>query len=217
VNLKSLAAMLILGASAVTASTITIDSVDWGRGGMVDFLENGSPVTGYAGAIMGTYNGGPTLTFLCVDLFTDISYGTYGSTTIFPRPWRNEDRVAWLYETQLGTITSAELGEALQLAFWDIVHDNGDGPGAGAVAASASTPAAVVAAWINFVSMSVGQSSANVSIFRNYNLGDLSPAQNLIGPLQSDTVNAPEPATGFLLLTGIGLVGVSRLRKRKLL
>jgi len=57
----------------------------------------------------------------------------------------------------------------------------------------------------------------NASIFRNYNLGDGSPAQNLIGPLQPDTVHAPEPATGVLVLSGVGLVVVSQLKRRKAL
>ena len=164
---------------------------------------------------LGRYNGGPTWTFFCVDLFTDIGYGTYASTTVYPRPWRNEDRVAWLYDTQLGAVNSATLGEALQLAIWDIVHDDGDGPGGGSVAASGATPAAVVTAWINFVSISAGRSSSNTSIFRNYVLADSSPAQNLIGPLSPDTITEPEPASGLLMCTGLGLIQASRSRRRK--
>lgn len=205
----------VLCAFSASGATITIDSVDYSRGGSVNFLEKGTAVDGYAGAILGRYDGGPTSTFFCVDLFTNISYGTYGSTTVFPRPWRNEDRVAWLYVTQLSSITSAELGEGLQLAIWDIVHDNGDGPGTGSVAQSGATPSAVVDAWINFLALSDGQTSTQASIYRNTILADGSPAQNLIGPLSPDTITEnPEPAAWLLLCSGLGLIGASRFRVR---
>jgi len=200
----------------LSAATIQVQSVDWSRGGNVSFLENGSPVTGYAGAILGSYDGGPQSTFLCVDLFTPIGYGLYGSETITPRIGRNEDRVAWLYVNELWTVTTAQLGEALQLAIWDIVHDNGDGPLAGAVMKSLSTPSAVVTAWENFLAVSLGQSSYEASTYVNVVLSDGRPAQNFIGAWAGTpipTAHSPEPST--LLLAASAFLGAGLLKLRR--
>jgi hypothetical protein len=206
-------ALILLPASA---ATIQVQAVDYSRGGNVSFLENGAPMTGYAGAILGSYDGGPQATFFCVDLFTPIGYGLYGSSTITPRIDRNEDRVAWLYINELWTVTTAQLGEGFQLAIWDIVHDNGDGPLTGAVAKSLSTPAAVVAAWEYYLGASLGRSSFAASIYMNTVLSNGSPAQAFIGAWNGTdipTAHAPEPST--LLLAASALMAAGLLKRQR--
>lgn len=209
--------ILALTLLPASAATIQVQAVDYSRGGNVNFLENGAPVTGYAGAILGSYDGGPQSTFFCVDLFTPIGYGLYGSSTITPRIDRNEDRVAWLYINELWAVTTAQLGEGFQLAIWDIVHDNGDGPLAGAVAKSLSTPAAVVTAWESFLAANVGKSSFAASIYMNTVLSNGNPAQAFIGAWNGTdipTAHAPEPSSLLLAASAFLAVGLLNRRRR---
>ena len=46
---------------------------------------------------------------------------------------RNENRAAWLYLNRLSTVNSTDSGLVFQSAWWDIVHDNGDGLSTGLV------------------------------------------------------------------------------------
>ena len=206
--------LLVASASLAPAALITITGIDSTRGGNVNFVSNGTAKTGYAGAIFGTYNGGPSSTFFCVDELTDITISTYNSTPIYPRTLRNEDRVAWLYSTQLASVTSATMGESLQLAIWDIVHDNGDGPTTGIIQASGSTPSAVVSGWTAYLLVSLGQSDMNgAAVYLNSVIGTGVAAQALLGPVTADTVRLPEPTTMVLSGSALFLLGVLRRRR----
>lgn len=207
--------LLFAAALPVSSATINVIAVDSTRGGNVTFVENGVQVTGWAGAILASYDGGPQETFFCVDLFTPIGYGLYGSGAIMPRAGRNEDRVGWLYVNQLSTVTSANLGRAFQLAIWDIVHDNGDGPLAGAVRRAASTPSAVVTAWQNYLTVSVGQSSYAASTFVNYILSNGQPAQDFIGPWKGTPFPSEVPEPSSLVLTSSALLTAGFMRRRR--
>ena len=179
---------------------ITLTGVDWSRGGMTTFLADGVEETGFAGVIQANYDGTP-LELFCVDLFTGISFGDYASNTVFPRAVRHEDRAAWLYLSVFPGVTTAEQGEALQLAIWDIVHDGGDGFGAGRVQASVNSNSSVILFADSYLIASLGQSSFDASIFRNAALQTGQPAQTLIGALQPGTIANPEPGT-FVLFAG---------------
>ena len=135
--------LTIAASVTLQAGTLILTGLDTGRGGSLDFKEDGTTVNGYAGAVIGTYDGTDVTPLFCIDLFTNISVpGTYTSSPFFPRAWRNEDRAAWLYTNQLSSVTSVVAGEGFQLAIWDIIHDNGDGVSAGRVQAAGTTSAA---------------------------------------------------------------------------
>jgi hypothetical protein len=206
-------AFSLLPASAATIQVVNIDST---RGGNVNFVVNGVAQTSYAGAILGRYDGGPQSTFFCVDLFTPIGIGLYASDVITPQKSRREDRVAWLYVNMLATVTTARLGQAFQLAIWDILHDSGDGPLAGAVQRSGSTNSTVVTAWNNYLSVSLGQSSFQASTYVNRVLASGLPAQNFIGAWANTPIpnpEVPEPSTLILACSAFLAVGLIK-RKR---
>ena len=214
--LRRIFLLTLLSLSASQAALISITSVDWNRGGNVTFLADGVEETGYAGLINGTYDGTP-LDFLCVDLFTGISYGDYSSSTVFPRGWRNEDLAAWLFLDALPNVTTTTLGQALQLAIWDIVHDGGDGLGYGRIQASANTDIAVSLATANYLTASLNQSSYAASIFLNFTLQTGEPAQAFLGALQPGTITStPEPSSlGMLAIAGLLTLGTRRLVRQR--
>lgn len=216
VCVRSLILALVLGASSLSGYTIEVTAIDTTRGANTNFVVDGANYTGYAGAILGKFDGGTeTLTFFCIDLFTDISYGTYGTIPTTPSPGL-EERVAWLYVNQLSTVTSANLGRGFQLAIWDIIHDGGDGPNAGRIrrrSGGSGTPAAVVTAWNNYLSVSAGMSSNLASMYRNYELDTNAPAQDFVGPYQMTGGEVPEPSTWLLMGTACGALLFRRFRK----
>ncbi len=203
-------------ASTLQAATLNITSVDWQRFAAVDLRVDGQDRQSYAGVIQATYDGGPSFDLFCIDLFTSISYGVWDSYTISPRSAFHEERAAWLYANVYtpATINTPELGAALQIAFWDIVHDGGDGVDQGRIQRSASTSITLVNSWQQFLAASLGQTSQNASIYIN-SRGN-TPAQSLIGLRQGGNTpaaeNVPEPGT-FALLGGALVFGAWRARR----
>lgn len=203
----------LLGASGLFASTLTVTGVDTTRGGSVSFLEDGVAVTDYAGIIFASYDNGPAKDFFCADLFTSITFATYDSIAYFLRVERNEPRVGYLFVNYLAGVTTPELGEGMQLAIWDILHDGGDGPTAGRVQSSVSTPVNVINNWNNYLAVSNGQSAYNASVY--VNTLNFQPAQTLIGPLAANSVaDVPEPATFALVGAAVFALGL-RARRHK--
>lgn len=213
-------ALCLLGTTA-SAGTLTLTGVDRTRGGFTTVVEDGESFTGYAGVLLGTYNGTTVSPLFCVDLFTSIDLGDSGSSPLAPSLARHEDRVAWLYLNQLGTVTTSNRGLAFQIAIWDIVHDGGDGLGSGTIQSCSSqifpdlTPTQMTLI-NNYLTVSAGQSATGgVSIYHNVNLSTGDPAQNLIGAFSAAELNpVPEPATfGLMALGAAGLLVVRRWRK----
>lgn len=215
--LRRLFLCLALTAASAFGATIQVISTDGTRGGNVNFVVDGANYTGYAGAILARYDGGPqTQTFFCIDLFTNIGVGTYGSTALVPYT-EALTRAAWLYANRVGNVTSANLGRAFQLAIWDIVHDGGDGPNAGRIRqreGTGGTGTTVVNAWNTYLSASLNQSSLNATIYRNYNLGSGVPAQDFIGPYRADAL-VPEPESWLLMSTCAGFLAWRRFRTKR--
>lgn len=210
--MNKLALALLTAAALHAGPTVTLTGVDTSRGANVTFLNNGVPETGFAGVILGTFNGVSVSPLFCVDLFTGIGLGTWNTDPLDPRIARNEDRVAWLYLNQISTVTSVNTGLAFQLAIWDIIHDNGDGIGAGSV--STATFTGLTATQINLVNAYVAASAGKsvltgVTIYKNSNPATGAPAQDLIG------ISNPEPASAVLVLLGFALVGTGTLRRRR--
>lgn len=212
--MNKLAFALLTAAALYAGPTVTLTGVDTSRGANVTFLNNGVPETGFAGVILGTFNGVSVSPLFCVDLFTGIGLGTWNTDPLDPRIARNEDRVAWLYLNQISTVTSVNTGLAFQLAIWDIIHDNGDGLGSGSV--STATFTGLTATQISLVNAYVAASAGKsvltgVTIYKNSNPTTGAPAQDLIGA----SINNPEPASAVLVLLGFALVGTGTLRRRR--
>ncbi len=205
-------ALLMALSSTLPAASINVLNVDSTRFQSVNLNVNGSNGSHSAGVIRISYDGSPAFDVFCADLFTSISYGVYDSYTIAPRPERYEDRAAWLYQNLYNptTVNTTALGAAFQVAIWDIVHDGGDGPSAGAIRSNANTGATIVNAWQNYLSASAGQSSYSVNIFINSRSNQ--PAQTLIGGLRE--AENPEPGTIAMMSAGLALIAV-RFRGKK--
>jgi hypothetical protein len=211
--------LTVVSSFSLQATTFfTLTGVDVNRGANVTFLNSGVLEQGFAGVILGLFEGTDVSPLFCVDLFTNIGYGTYGANPLNPRVARNEDRVAWLYLSQSNTVVNVDTGLAFQLAIWDIVHDGGDGLSTGLV--SSTTFIGLTLAQINlanyYIDLSAGHSvTSGVSIYQNFDLNTGEPAQNLIGAgAPGGNVHNPEPSTLIMVLAGGALAGAGRIRRR---
>lgn len=239
---RLLSGLILFSGLASANSIIVANNVDWNRGGSIWMGEDGVDTQAYfAGVIFITLTEDGVQYHrdtLCVDLFTDIFLGqTYASTVLNPADvsGKNLQRVAWLVDNSLRPtevpsspaelppadwVASAAQGAGLQLAIWDIVHDNGDGFAAGRVQA-ASNPGnptdSTVLGWAQFYeSASVGKQSVHAFIYSNVDMGNGQPAQMLAGPQYLDggpappiftAFETPEPSTFFLAATAMLMIG----------
>jgi hypothetical protein len=218
-NRSQLLSLLFAGTLVCPAATITLTGVDNSRGMNLNYAVNGSNTVSYAGAIQITVTGVPAGTVndlaFCVDLFTSIGLGSYASTLQSPSAVANGERVAWLLQNVLGDVDTAREGAGLQLAIWDIVHDNGDGLAAGAIRQHSAPKAADLAAYgfaATYLALSAGQSSTAGTVYQNVSFQGV-PAQTLMGA--ETVVPNPEPGTWAMLGLGAGLIGVARVRIRR--
>ncbi len=233
---------LLFSASGFASNFLMPAGVDWARGGSVWLREDGHDVNAYfAGVIFITLNEDGQLFYrdtLCVDLFTDIYLGVnYDTSILHPNqvPGKNLNRVSWLVDNALmptqgpiyssllpaqDWVYSAAQGAGIQLAIWDIVHDNGDGFSAGrlqAVTDPGHPTDPTVLAWAQFYENASFNRSSDLSfIYVNVDLGNGQPAQMLAGPrfLDGGPHPNPEPATVLLVASALAAVVVSVKRKR---
>lgn len=221
-------ALATSGVATATTTTVTVTGVDFSQGQNIYFLQDGTVMQGYAGAIVVNANNAST-SVLCVDLFTHLNVNdVFDVNFLSPQALdpANPSRglqAAYLFVSQFGTIGShllsqnptlslAQATAALQLAIWDIVHDGGDGFNAGRIRASSAagqgTDAAVLTAAIQQVQFSLNYASnpINATVWRHVD-GPLAK-QQLLGFYQPGTENGvPEPASAFLIAGGLGLLG----------
>ncbi len=209
--------LVFLAATVEATGVFTLTNVDTTKGGNISYYHNGVTSGGFAGVVLGNYNGTNVNPLFCVDLFTDIGYASYNSNPLAPRIVRHEERVAWLYVNQLSTVVSQDTGLAFQLAIWDIVHDGGDGlvAGAGLVNISATSITGVTQTQINlanaYILASQGQSVlTGVSIYQNFDQSSGAPAQDLIGMLAP----VPEPSTILMGAFGVAILSIARMRSK---
>ena len=246
--LKRFILLALLAACPALANTLIVNGVDTSLGmgslgtGSVWIHEDKTWVPGdtggsnvlvqWAGAIDITVDSYVRQVF-CVQLFTDIGFGTYNTTMDFSDT-PNLERLGWLLQNEFPTTalyTGADLqlhAAAFQLAFWDIIEDNGDGfaPGAGKITeatdptdtlpASTPTDATLLAAAIQYETDSAPSANRSIYgvVYHNTTLDGV-PVQNLIGipPDDSGPSPAPEPAAVILICSGLALIGLSRLRR----
>jgi hypothetical protein len=232
---------LVLGCGVLSASTIVVTTDPArGSGGLVIRQDNTDTSLFFTGVIFISVIDNNNITFLrdslCVDLFTEIVVTqTYNTTVLQPSmvPSKNLTRASWLVDnallpTQVPTpvsvldpsdwVKSIAQGEGIQLAIWDIVHDNGDGFGAGRVQAASTSDAnnnklgatdSTVLGWANtYEALSFGQSNNQAFVYNNFDTNG-TVAQMLIGPQFFDGGPQPVPEPQTLMPMGIALIALS--------
>jgi hypothetical protein len=213
--LRTFLLLFLLTIGPALANTIIVVGTDNNLGQTIYLRENGSNETAWAGGIDVRVDGYARILF-CADLFVSISTETYNTVLDFADT-PNLERVAWLLNNYFPT--NAVTGAGLQLAIWDIMSDNGDGFTSGLVrkSSSASNPtnATVLADAIQYETLSVGKSSTNAVVYHNFAISGGAPAQTLIGlwPTDGGPIATPEPASIFMILSGLVLIGLGRFRR----
>jgi hypothetical protein len=209
-------------ASSAGATTITLNNLDGNLGENVTFNDYGNVTTNWAGGVDASIAGYARVLY-CVQLQVNIYVpGTYNSVLDYADT-ASLQRVGWLMQFHApGQVSSGVAGEStaadgagFQLALWDILQDNADGFGVGNVQTVAATPTNVVAAANYYESISAGMSGTAAIIYDNRTLDGVEQ-QTLIGFWATDQgpSPAPEASTILLMLSGLVLVGLSRLRRR---
>ena len=212
------------------ADTIIVTGVDGSRGQSVWIGENGTDQNAFfAGVILIQLTDAEGNQFnrdtLCVQLFTDIYLDrVYGTSVVTPDEMGggNFDRVSWLLDNRLPSVTTPAQGAGLQLAIWDIMEDGGDGFSAGSVQAASglngqTTDQSVLDAATAYEADSFGKNSGDAFVYLNVNLGDGSPAQTLEGPkFLNDGGPQPMPEASTLVLAGTALAGLGLAGRRRI-
>jgi hypothetical protein len=214
--MKTLSLLVLVAAAATTAvpkaqaASLTLESLDLGQ--KVPMIVDNAAKNSSAYRMNITLDGVSRYAF-CVDLFTLINYATYNSNLGTPDMINNGLRVAWLLENYGLTAVTNDGASAVQLAIWDLVHDNGDGFGAGRVQLASTASSNVMALSNLYLTNSFGQSSTQATILFNTSLANGTPAQTLITSYVP-TVENPEPSTFLLLGAGVLAIGFGKLRRR---
>jgi len=178
----------------------------------------------FAGGIDLTIAGQTRLVY-CVELNRNINVpGDYNTSMDFSDTAALQ-RVGWLMKNDWPSsptfgytgVDLQEHGAAFQLAIWDILTDNGNGFGTGTVSQSTDpnnpTDANVLTYAAAYELLSAGQTSAYGIIYHNTDSNGIT-VQTLMGPTPDSGPSAPEPATVLMIVAGLALIGLSRLRRR---
>ncbi len=208
---------LVLFSQTASATSLT---ADFGVGENLNLRVDGVEMRDWAGSVNIDVDGVRSLA-LCVDLFTSMNVNhTYGTTIGTEVTIDNGGRVAWLMENEMPSLSGVSQLAGLQLAVWDIVHDNGNGLSTGRIRQSTAhtTDAAAVNEATALIALSLGHSAADGIVYNNYNLHDFSKVQTLMSvPVSANSVatSTPEPQSIGMMAMG-GLAGLwMKLRRRK--
>lgn len=234
-NLFRFVSLAALTAGLSYASTLTFTGLNATlgvgsvNGGSMWMNEDGANFNAYFVGGMDINIDGYSRTVFCMDLFTSIYVGSVNDTTLAQPDTPVVQRAAWLLTSMYADLTapnvnatSNQLGAAMQLAIWDIIHDGGDGLTLGRVRASTDvnnpTDAVIVMYTQQWISQSVGQATTNALVYNNFCTGGI-PAQycgvesqTLLGLAATDGgPTLPEPGT--MVAVGLGLLGLGAWRR----
>ena len=214
--------LALAGTSSLSATSLTLD-IDPTRELNLYIKANGVEEYTTAGVLLITVDAAYQRVALCVDYFTPIDIGI-NYTTTFPtvNSINNGMRVAWLIENALAGATTQISGAALQLAIWEIVHDNGAGYltntefSQGTIQAPTTVgnqwSAALLTAAHNYVvsAMGVGHTSQNAWVYVNFDPGLGQNVQTLMSPVYPTGAPAPEASSLLLVISGAAFLARNR-------
>ncbi len=229
VSLAALTAGLSYSATVTFTGVNTTLGVGTVNGGSMWMNEDGANFNAYFVGGMDINIDGYSRTVFCMDLFTSIYIGSVNDTTLAQPDAPLVQRAAWVLTSMYADLTapnvnatSGQLGAAMQLAIWDIIHDGGDGLTLGRVQASTDvnnpTDAAIVLYTQQWISQSVGQGTTDALVYNNFCTGGV-PAQycgvesqSLLGLRVNDGgPSVPEPGT--MVAVGWGFLGWGAWRR----
>lgn len=202
-----------LAACGVTLSASPLTYTGGGLGSAVTVSANGQNATVFAGQLNVTLDGNSMIAF-CVDFFAPLRRQTYDNVTGPVSNYNNGGRAAWILETYARSLTSNEQAAAVQLALWDVVHDQGNGLGAGSFALVANAANTLRMAADAIVQASANHTSSNATILYNTSPATGAKAQTLIVTHGEPCSDVPEPSTYAMLGLGAGLIGVAAFRRK---
>ena len=214
-------AALALGTLTVPVSATTIDFLGNNAAMGVDITirADGQEVNWFSGFTNLIHDGLQQQTAFCVDAFTEIWNGSHNVILEDPSTLTGGVRMAWLMQNMLSTVTTPVAAAGMQLAIWDIAHDDGNGFAAGRIQSIDNlTDAGVVAEAQRFLDASVGQASSNATVYSNIAGRDI--AQSLMtcgtggGSDCGGGSEAPEPGTLATLAIGAALTAYGARRRK---
>jgi hypothetical protein len=219
--------LLTIGGTAILSLVLfpqetfaTYLSADFGVGESVFLKVDGVETIQWAGSIKINVDDSQAIA-LCVDLFVPMSINQiYGTNLGTPGQIYNGGRVAWLLDNELPQRNTAATLAGLQLAIWDIVHDNGDGFSLGRIQAATQSPTDVLALdeANMLLALSAGQYANDATVFDNYELScNRTKVQTLMGPgadASSDPAGVPEPQSFAMIALGAIAGGCLKLRRK---
>lgn len=173
----------------------------------IDVRFNNQNTTIYAGQIGVRFDTGATALLFCADPFVGLRLDTVAVTPLAGSQVNQGERLAWMFNSYVPSVTQSWQAAAFQLAAWDVATDGGDGFANGKIRSNSGTNAQILAAASALVSASQGKSDDGGIFY-----------QPTAGPRYSQTLfeaadhSVPEPST--YLLMGAGLLVLSQLRRR---
>jgi hypothetical protein len=210
-KINRIATMAALAAGLFTmsasASTLALVGPDQTRGSFITFQHNSADVSGFAGVLNFTIDGGADLfSFFCVDITTPAYYTPYEAVALPPASTINHGaQVAWLFTHFASSVNSVVTGTALQLAIWDVIYDGGDGLANGSLRGVGYLPNDILAQAASYISASAGMSASDAVIW-----------QSVLGATdrQMQIGQVPEPSSLAMMATGLGLAVIGLRRKK---